>query len=319
MISIDIAKVRAIQAKFKDNIATQREEALESLERIDITAYNDDEINYLVDVVKFFSIPNALIFEPKEIKKQINKIGCVPTDRDNVSLKKAILSALDYTSKRNSFYPEYFYELGIKACIYCNSSLTVSSCEIKPRSKKYRARFDVDHYHNKDKYPFLSISLFNLYPACAPCNRAKKISNVFFELYTDDLTKTLKSDFEFQFDLGSEATYLATKNHLDLKFTFKEPSLPKTGDFKTFSDVFHIQELYETQKDIVEELVSKSKIYNVEYRKKLRESFDKLNLNDKLFERAILGNYTDEIDLHKRPLAKFTQDIARELGIIPKI
>jgi hypothetical protein len=31
----------------------------------------------------------------------------------------------------------------------------------------------------------------------------------------------------------------------------------------------------------------------------------------------IIGNYIDKEDIHKRPLAKFTQDIAREAGLIP--
>ncbi len=40
----------------------------------------------------------------------------------------------------------------------------------------------------------------------------------------------------------------------------------------------------------------------------LRETF--------LSARFLSGNYTEEKEVYKRPLAKFTQDIAKELGLL---
>ena len=226
-------------------------------------------------------------------------------------LKKHIIDSLNYKKLRNSFYPKYFHHIGIKTCIYCNSQLAVSIND----DTNYSARFDVDHYYSKDKYPFLSISLFNLYPTCAPCNRRKSKNKVEFELYSKESDKLNESGYEFILDPKSKADYLLQREPSLLKFHFKEPPLTKT-DTKTFQEVFHIEELYATQKDIAEELIIKSQIYNESYKKTLRNSFSKLALNSNLFERLFIGNYPNAIDIHKRPMSKFTQDIARQLKLI---
>jgi hypothetical protein len=48
----------------------------------------------------------------------------------------------------------------------------------------------------------------------------------------------------------------------------------------------------------------------------LNNSFTKLNLKPDLYLRTLVGNYIKESEIHKRPMAKFMQDIARDLGII---
>lgn len=35
-----------------------------------------------------------------------------------------------------------------------------------------------------------------------------------------------------------------------------------------------------------------------------------------MIKRFILGNYTEEQEIHKRPFAKFMQDIGKEVGFI---
>jgi hypothetical protein len=68
--------------------------------------------------------------------------------------------------------------------------------------------------------------------------------------------------------------------------------------------------------DHVVDLLIKQKLkYNDEYINQLNKikgiRFYKADIN-----RAILGNYTEENDVHKRPLAKLYQDIGKELGLI---
>ena len=48
----------------------------------------------------------------------------------------------------------------------------------------------------------------------------------------------------------------------------------------------------------------------------LKNNFSKLALHPSIYERVILGNYTREDEIHKRPMSKFMMDIGRELGII---
>jgi hypothetical protein len=78
----------------------------------------------------------------------------------------------------------------------------------------------------------------------------------------------------------------------------------------------HITKLYETQKDLAKEIVWKSKIYSDSYQAVLKKSFSKLFSNQSDFNRFIIGNYDKVVDIHKRPMAKLVQDIARQLGLI---
>jgi len=83
--------------------------------------------------------------------------------------------------------------------------------------------------------------------------------------------------------------------------------------------VLAIEGIYQTQNDIVAELIIKSEIYNETYRKSLEKSFQKLYGNGKMninFNRIIIGNYVESNEIHKRPMSKFMQDIARQLDII---
>lgn len=312
MISIHQKKVLQVQDDFKVEIEKQRENALNKLKQIDQSIYNSDEIDYLKSIITLYEKKNILIKKPNEIEVLKKQIKSIPPNSKSPKkgLKKELLDSLDYSSLRSSFYPKYFYKIGIKACVYCNSVLTISTQKKKPRSFEHKGNFDVDHYHSKDEYPFLSIFLFNLYPACAPCNRKKsKSSSITFELYSDDQKKVASSQFKFEFDKGSIAKYLLTKDKEDLHFIFH-------SGVSGFQDTFGIQQIYETQKDVIEELVVKKHMYDKDNRESLHKIFSKLNLNADLYLRTMVGNYTKEKDIHKRPLSKFTQDIARDLGII---
>lgn len=313
MISIHNSKIKTIQTNYKNAIEKQRIDALNKLELINTQLFNNEEVTYLNEILTLFrnSINNPILCEPNEINNQIIKIGPIPPNsrvKGLKTLKKHIIDALNYKSIRNSFYPKYFNDIGIKACVYCNSQLTITA------NKKY-AKFDVDHYHSKDEYPFLSISLFNLYPSCASCNRLKSTKKVKFELYTDDVTKTKKSDYKFKLESNAKAKYLTTKDKNSIGFTFSEPDYSALG-YEKFNDRFHIEGIYKTQLDLIEELIIKSQVYNKNYIKSLKNSFGKLNLHPELFKRMIVGNYTEDRDIHKRPMSKLVMDIAKELELI---
>jgi hypothetical protein len=171
-----------------------------------------------------------------------------------------------------------------------------------------KARFQVDHYHNKAQYPFLSISLYNLYPVCASCNLAKEGKTVNFELYSD---KENTSKYKFELEQGCVSKYILNKSSEDINFCFIDPD-----NENSLKERFDIEGIYNTQKDIAEEIIIKSIIYNDSYKQSLRESFPDIFSKQGLSNRVILGNYADEKDIHKRPMAKFVQDIAKQLRLI---
>lgn len=307
----DIAK--HVQNKFVLEIENQRKSALFELtklkkSRVQLSTAEDMYLDLIIDQ---FKKNNILTSTPQEISALKTHIGNLPAcsrkPRKLKPFKTILIEKLNYSGLRKSFYPKYFNKLGIKACVYCNSVLTVS---IEDTNSKFSARFDVDHYDPKDEFPYLSIFLFNLYPTCAPCNRRKsKSTSVNFRLYSDVLKDTENSVYKFELDKGSLSKFLLSKDSEDLRFSF-QPNI------NTLQSAFRIKELYETQKDIIEELIVKQAMYDKYNRINLNNSFSKLNLHPDLYLRTLIGNYIKESEIHKRPMAKFMQDIARDLGII---
>lgn len=219
------------------------------------------------------------------------------------------LRSYNKNSKIKPIYPQFFRDLGIKACVYCNSQLTITTVK---NNTKYVGRFQVDHYVDKASYPCFSISFVNLYPVCSSCNNKKGGKDINFELYFDDSIKVLKSDFKFSIDRSSIADYRLTKDDSSLKIFFDD------NDSK-LNELFAVKEIYETQKDLAAEIIAKSEIYNESYKTVLQNSFSKLYGKGKQsinFNRIILGNYTEPKDIHKRPMSKFTQDIAKQLKLL---
>lgn len=327
MIAIHQNKVKYVQSHFSEKIKNQRKKALKNLITLEINTRDLNDKIYLKKVITLFeNNEDILIWDLKMLKDQKDKLGKVPTkpklDKNGkktgifykTEIKDKILTALGYTSLRSSFYPEYFKEIGIKACVYCNSQHTIT-VEKTLNSNDYSAKFEVDHFHSKSEYPFLSICLFNLYPACRSCNGVKSDNPIEFKLYTDDISKTIKSDFNFKLTPYSKSKYLITKDSNDIDFIFNEP-MPEDLKSKTFEETFHINGIYKTQTDLIEELIIKSQIYNKSYLKTLKHSFDKLSIQPELFKRTLIGNYTEDKDLHKRPMSKFVMDIAKDLGLI---
>ena len=329
MIAIQKTKVIEAQEIFKTEITNQRSTAISKLTALEVKTTGKEDKDYLKNIITLFKDnTDFLVWDSQKLYDEKDSVGNVPMVPKIVKgipqlvkgvqkfvksdIKDKILIALGYSALRSTFYPKYFKEIGIKACVYCNSQLTISA--IKNSKKEYSAKFDVDHYHSKDDYPFLSISLFNLYPACASCNRLKSTNPIEFELYSEDISKLNRSNYRFKLDCNAKAKYLTTKDANEIEFSFIEP-IYDLGKRK-FNDVFHIEGIYQTQVDLIEELIIKSQIYNSSYLKTLQNNFSKLNLHPELFKRTLVGNYTEDRDIHKRPMSKLVMDIAKELELI---
>ncbi len=318
MISIHKREVENQIVKFKSEIEEHHKEALKKI--INLLKKNNlksKESRFLRLIIAEFKSNNFVSCPLDSIEVIKNKIGIAPPKRKikfagnakGTFLKDEILKALNYSGKRTKFYPKYFRSLGIKSCVYCNSQLTITINKTKNRnqSNTVTARFQVDHYYPKDKYPYLSIALFNLYPSCASCNLVKSNNLVDFKLYENQINTKL---FQFELDKVSKAKFLVSRDINDLKIKFK-----KIGD-SIYEDSFSINEIYDTQKDLAEEIILKALAYNESYRKDLKELIRGHRINDNLINRIILGNYSNPEEIHKRPMAKYMQDIGKEVGLI---
>ena len=243
------------------------------------------------------------------------------TPSAKVKFHELIVSAMRYEELRNSEFRQFVNSSGIKTCVYCNSQLAIIS-EIsfydkkqKRRKPKISAKFELDHYHSKSQYPFLCTSFYNLYPVCGNCNRAKSKLDIRFELYTDDPNKL--DVFNFWIDDKTVIDYWLEKTPDLSKLKIHFQSIEGDDEMlDEYNKIFGIQGIYDTQNDIAEELIHKAKVYTDAYNKNLVSTFHDLFPDKKILENLILGNYANSADTFKRPMAKYTQDLAKQLGLI---
>jgi hypothetical protein len=85
---------------------------------------------------------------------------------------------------------------------------------------------------------------------------------------------------------------------------------------KDHDEIFSIEGIYKNHNDIAQELLTKAIIYNSAQEKSIMEIRGLFDEDKATYLRYLLGNYPYEEDILKRPLAKFTQDIAKQLGLI---
>lgn len=241
--------------------------------------------------------------------------------KDKLKFHELIVKAMRYDELRSSEFRQFVTSSGIKTCVYCNSQLAIIS-EIsfydkkqKKRKPKISAKFELDHYHSKSQYPFLCTSFYNLYPVCGNCNRAKSKLDIKFELYTDDPSKL--DVFNFWIDDKTVLDYWLDEAPDLSKLKIHFQSIEGDHDLlNEYNKIFGIQGIYDTQNDIAEELIHKAKVYTNAYNKSLVSNFHDLFPDKKILENLILGNYANSADTFKRPMAKYTQDLAKQLGLI---
>lgn len=225
----------------------------------------------------------------------------------DTELYKLIVDAMEYDYVQTSIYPDFMRELGIKTCVYCNAQYALYA-----KDKRYEfTGYQLDHWKSKSKYPYLCTSFFNLQPCCAHCNQMKLQKDADFNLYTHD--GTALNPMKFFIPDALMARFLCTHdcNDLEIWYDCENEALKENHE-----ETFHIKTQYLAHKDVAEEIIWKKQIYNSTFLEIYRETFKKLGFSPVQFNRFIIGNYDKPGDVLKRPLAKMTQDIARQLKII---
>ncbi|MBP5423075.1 MAG: hypothetical protein J6Y78_11595 [Paludibacteraceae bacterium] len=231
-----------------------------------------------------------------------------------------LTDALGYDDVQEKVFPKYIKKMGIKSCVYCNAQYAVAAKKgITDNGKAFRSTYTIDHYLPKSDYPYLATSFFNLYPACSTCNQIKNKKDPLFELYmkpTDPVV--LRNPFVFRLDKQSFVKYSMTGNaeELIVKFETRNGLPIKTVDAAKYENYFHIVKLYANYCDTVEEVIWKYRVYNKAGRQALMDGFADVLPYKSDWNRFVLGNYDQEKDILKRPLAKLVQDVARQLGLI---
>jgi len=230
---------------------------------------------------------------------------------DDDAFRKKIEDAFHYSAFRKSAKASWLAErFELKACLYCNAQFTL---QIGKDGTKKKLLFQLDHFYNKARLPFLSLSLGNLIPSCSSCNISKSKAEFDLSSHIHPYLEDANVKFDFSINETNVLDYLlGNRDHklLTPQIDIIDPR------FNSQRKVFNIDNIYAKHTDIVEELIVKSVYYNKSRRDELEKEFDKLNLNKSLIDRFVLGNYSLDSEINKRPLAKLSKDIGRQLKII---
>jgi len=154
-----------------------------------------------------------IILEAEDVSQCVNGIW-QPTKLGKLLLEKVFF----YDTFRSSSKCIDFYKSShIKRmhCFYCGiNDLKVISGKIPTKNNNYRDEnnkilFDLDHFYLKSKYPFLSLSFYNLIPCCGICNSRIR-STKEFDIQTHINPYAESFDYHYTFTFNRLDIIMAT-------------------------------------------------------------------------------------------------------------
>mgnify|MGYP001146860754 CR=1 FL=1 len=229
-------------------------------------------------------------------------------DYDNFTQTKTGWSAYDLVSLTD-----------VSVCPYCNRSFVTT---LQKNGKKTRAV--LDHYYAKTLYPYLALSLYNLIPSCYVCNSSFKGDIDFYKdeaiypydeeflnlaTFTTDFNDNIPYDYKYLLGLSKEFK-------VNLEINTQDEGLQRK--IKKSIETFALEDMYNMHLDIVRDLIRNGIINNKSRMNELSRNFPELFSSPEEVMQSLFVNYVNDQDLGKRPFAKLTQDICKELGLIGK-
>lgn len=214
---------------------------------------------------------------------------------------------------------ELIDDAGADVCPYCNRTFIKhvkgKKTDTAGNEIVVEIKAQLDHFYDKDKYPYLAVSRYNLVPCCPTCNGIGG-------KYTDDVAETgivnpfaLKDarGMMFKIDVGDSGLMAMSKLEKDIKIKIY---CPAGSAMDKNVNTFNLQILYDCHKDYAAELYKihlfrQTQAYR-DFVKALTEDTSSGICQEDVF-RIMTGTYEDERDFNKRPLAKFSNDILEDL------
>ncbi|WP_281234860.1 MULTISPECIES: hypothetical protein [Flavobacterium] len=243
--------------------------------------------------------------------------NCIPcrNNAEKISFREKILKALDYENNGKASLRKVYSRLGLKTCYVCNAQYALNAVPENRPAKgtvavqdRYKAKFQFDHYLPKAKYPALSISLFNLFPICSPCNSIKGERDLGIDFLSSD-PNDWDDKFTFKILEKSLTAFLLNQKAMKIDFIDKTTYI----GMESLAKRFDIKGIYNNQIDLIEELIIRKLKYSDTYKGKLTQSFPNLFHKTSIDERIELGTYSQNEGIHKRPMSKFIHDIDQQL------
>lgn len=233
--------------------------------------------------------PVGAIISTKEFEENFKKLQRINITMDN-------FKQMDIFDDEWSDY-SFIMESAIRVCPYCNRQY------ITPvYSDNGKMRADIDHFLPKSKYPYFSMSLYNLIPVCKSCNQSLKRDKEFGFDSINPYVENLNDYFKFKAD--------TIKNEIEIV----EQGKPEI--IRYHIETFKIEALYNYHKNQMQELVRKRVAYPDSYINKLYKDNEDYFHDENEVKQLIIGYIEDKSRLNDEAFLKLRRDIAEQLGFI---
>lgn len=257
----------------------------------------------------------------------LDLINIIENRLDKLSVKhkeiiiKKIKNLFKYKDKyQNANLTPFFTEnFNFRTCFYCNKDFITNF-----DADKKVSTFQLDHFFDKDTYPYLALSFYNLIPSCPTCN-SSKVKGTYNTFTRDNRMKEFKNetciapnsenfDFhqkvKFKLLLDDSCKNLHIKSKDDIDITLKEQF---TNKYDKYIEIFKLNERYKAHKDIVFDMIQKAELYP---ESRLKELQDLTGIPFQQIKKDIFNLIDENEDLSKQPFSKLIVDMSKELGII---
>ncbi len=270
---------------------------------------------------KFFkdkTLKDIILAKPEELESLL-----IEFEKEDKELHKTITNIFKYSAKFQSEVITDFFtnNFDFTTCFYCNKDLILNF-----NAPKKTSTFQLDHFYDKGKYPYLALSFYNLIPSCATCNSSKvkgskdcfKYDSNIREREFEPETCKIPNHKDFDFDKKVKFKLFLTDSCKDINITKKDNIDIKlkeqySNEYKKYIKVFKLNERYQAHKDIVFEMITNAELYP---ESRLKELQDLTGIPYQEIKKDIFKLMGDDVDLSKEPFSKLKRDMAWELGLV---
>lgn len=191
---------------------------------------------------------------------------------------------------------------GVKVCPYCNRQYVTPFL-----SGRGKVRADLDHFFSKRRYPYFSMSLYNLVPSCKQCNQSLKGSKEF----------SVGAIHPFEHDLDPNFRFRASPKwgrkgiRIDVQALITHHKIEHVEEY---IDMFKLRPLYGYHVNHAEDIIEKKLMYPDELLLKLLPRTRFKNLEE--IRAFVIGYVADNNQINEEPLNKLRRDLAIQMGFI---
>jgi hypothetical protein len=264
------------------------------------------------EVFKGYDLKEIILANTEELKNIVDVIEpriSKLTQRRTKNLYNKIKYLFNYATKYQSsaITPFFTENFDFRTCFYCNKDFITNF-----ESKKKVSTFQLDHFYDKDTYPYLALSFYNLIPSCPTCNsKVKGKANCFKTCEPPNSANFYfneKVKFKLYLDESCKDLHLKSKDDIDINL--KENY---SNEYKKYIEVFKLNERYKAHKDIVFDMIEKAELYP---ESRLKELQDLTDIPFQQIKKDIFNLIDEDADLSKKPFSKLIKDISEELKLI---